>query len=85
MIKNVYKSSLQKNRKARFKQDYLNWKQHRQRQISSAASSVVCPNPKNQSGNYGPILKASEVGIALRTQEEHTEAAAKLAAQGPII
>lgn len=60
--------------KKQFKQDYYNWKL--QRQQGSATPSVICPNQNNKEGeNYGPILKASEVGVTLRTQEEHSRAA----------
>lgn len=64
-----------REKKKQFKQDFYNWKQQQQQRKSSlVAPTDDCPIQSNSRGNYAPILKASEVGITLRTQDEHAQA-----------
>lgn len=61
-----------REKRKQFKQDFYNWKQ--QRKASLVAPTVDCDIQSNKRGEYAPILKASEVGITLRTQDEHVNA-----------
>ena len=64
-----------REKKKQFKQDFYNWKQQQQQRKSSlVAPTDDCAIQSNSRGDYAPILKASEVGITLRTQDEHTQA-----------
>ena len=64
-----------REKKKQFKHDFYNWKQQQQQhKSSSVASTDDCPIQSNKRGDYAPILKASEVGITLRTQDEHAQA-----------
>ena len=64
-----------REKKKQFKHDFYNWKQQQQQhKSSSVASTNDCPIQSNKRGDYAPILKASEVGITLRTQDEHAQA-----------
>jgi len=66
-----------REKRKQFKQDFYNWKQQQQQRKASSslvAPTVNCDIQNNKRGKYAPIIKASEVGITLRTQDEHAQA-----------